>query len=101
MEQIVLPRLAGTREAVGDLLSAQSVPSRLSGQTVVVLCRELASGSPSFADELVKELLEDRAAAELVLVGPPARFQHHVEAAAVRRDVADRVRLGTGAELGV
>ncbi len=101
MEQIVLPRLAGTREAVGDLLAAQAVPSPLSGQTVVVLCRELASGSPSFADELVKELVEDRSAAELVLVGAPARFQHHVQAAAVRRDVAGRVRLGNGAELGV
>lgn len=101
MQLIVLPRLAGTREAVGDLLAAHEVPGPLSGQTVIVLCRELASGSPSFADELVKELIEDRAAAELVLVGAPALFQRHVEAAAVRRDVAGRVRLGSGAELGV
>lgn len=101
MEQIVLPRLAGTREAVGDLLAAQSVPATLAGDTVVLLCRALASGSPSFADEMVKEVLVERGADELVLVGSNERFLHHVSAAAERRAVAERVRVGSGAELGV
>lgn len=101
MEQIVLPRLAGTREAVSDLLAAQSVPAALTGETVVLLCRALASGSPSFADEMVKEVLVERGADELVLVGSSERFLQHVTAAAERRDVAGRVRVGSGAELGV
>lgn len=101
MEHLTLPRLAGTRETVGDLLASQSVPVSLDGQVVVVLSRALASGSPSFADELVKEVLGERGAAELVLVGSSPRFTHHVEAAAARRHLAERVRVGSGAELGV
>jgi hypothetical protein len=99
--RITLPRLVGTREAARDLLAEHRVPPTLAGEQVVLLCRDLASGSTSFADELVKDLLVDRAAAELVLVGAPERFVDHIRATAARRDVGSRVHVRTGAELGV
>jgi hypothetical protein len=101
MEQLRLPRLVGTREAVRDVLDEQGVRPTLAGEQVVVLARDLASGSTSFADELVKELLCERDAAELSLVGAPERFVEHVRAAAARRGVADKVHVRSGAELGV
>ena len=101
MEQLRLPRLAGTREAVTDLLAEQHVPASLTGECLGVLCRDLASGSTSFADELVKQVLTERDAAELTLVGAPERFVTLVRAAAQRRGVADRVHVRSGAELGV
>jgi hypothetical protein len=101
MEQLRLPRLVGTREAVTDVLHEQGVPATLAGEQVAVLARDLASGSASFADELVKEVLCERGAAELSLVGAPERFVEHVHAAAVRRGVADKVHVRSAAELGV
>jgi hypothetical protein len=99
--RITLPRLVGTRETARDLLAEHGVPESLTSERVVVLCRDLASGSTSFADELVKELLVDRAATQLILVGAPERFVDHVRAAAARRGVAERVQVRSGAELGV
>ena len=101
MEQLRLPRLAGTREAVGDLLAEQQVAPSLAGEELVVLCRDLASGSTSFADQLVKEVLEQRGASAIVLVGAPSRFVALVQESAQRRGVADRVRVSSGAEAGV
>lgn len=101
MAQVTLPRLAGTREAVTDLFEAQAISPRLSGDMLVVLGRELASGSTSFADELVKVAIVDRGADELVLVGAPGRFIEHVQGAAQRRHVADRVKVRSAAEAGI
>lgn len=101
MPQLRLPRLVGTREAVSDLLAEQQLPASLAGETVVVQCRDLASGSTSFADELVKQVLGDRGAATLTLVGAPDRFVAYVRAAAERRGVVARVTVRSGAELAV
>lgn len=101
MEQLRLPRLAGTREAVGDLLAEQQVASSLRGEDLVVLCRDLASASTSFADQLVKEVVEERGAAALVLVGAPDRFVQLVRESAARRGASDRVKVQSGAEAGV
>lgn len=91
MEHLVLPRLAGTREAVYDLLSEQDVPKELVGQTLTVHARDLASGSPSFADQLVKVVLQERQAEELIILGAPQRFIGHVLGSAERRGVRPRV----------
>lgn len=101
MEQLRLPRLVGTRAAVADLLSEQHVAGALGGDRLVVLCRDLAAASATFADELVKQALIDRGAAELTLVGAPERFVADVHAAAERRGVADRVQVRRAAEIGV
>ncbi|MDP9396833.1 MAG: hypothetical protein M3P96_02960 [Actinomycetota bacterium] len=101
MEKLILPRLAGTREAVDDLLAEQQLPEELVGERLAVLCADLASGSSSFADQLVLEVLVNRGADELVLVGAPERFVQYVRAAAKRRGVAGRVAERSGAELEV
>ncbi len=101
MAKLILPRLAGTREAVADLLEEQGVAEILQGEDLVVVANELTSGSSSFADELVREALEERKAQGLVLVGPPDLFTARVLASAERRDLSHRVRVASGAEVGV
>jgi hypothetical protein len=99
MTTIVIPRLAGTRDAFRQLLDDQGVPAVLSGQTVVVLCREVVSGSSSYADEVVHQVLGVRGARELVLVGGPPLFTGRVLGAAERRGLAGRVRTGAAADV--
>lgn len=101
MEHLVLPRLAGTREAVYDLLAEQDVPKELAGQTLTVHARGLASGSPSFADQLVKVVLEERQAEGLIILGAPQRFIGHVLASAERRGLRPRVSTTAEAAAGV
>jgi hypothetical protein len=90
---LVLPRLAGTREAARDLAEDQQLPPTLRDLHVELLCGELASGSTSFADELVSILFADRNAASVELIGAPYRFVNHFRASADRRGFADRVRV--------
>ena len=101
MARVALPRLAGPREAVADLLEEQNVAGDLAGDSLVVFASELTSGSSSFADELVREALEERKAQHLVLVGPPKLFQERVVASAERRGFSERVRTASGAEVAV
>jgi hypothetical protein len=96
-----LPALVGTREAADDLLHECEVAPDLRGETVVLLCRDLLSGSPSFADQLVKRLLVEAGAEELILVAARARFVELVKASAARRRVLARVRCESAAELPV
>jgi hypothetical protein len=99
VRRLHLPRLVGTREAVSDLLSEQTVPDRLKGEVLVVYCNRLVSGSSSFADELVRQTLLERDADELLLVGAPDEFAQRVSEAAQRRGVEDRVNRRAGAEV--
>lgn len=85
-----LPRLASSREAANALVS--SARGELKDAVVTVNCRDLLSGSPSFADELVKRVLEVGGAAELVLVGAPRDFTNYVRDSAHSRAVLSRVR---------
>ena len=101
MRHLRLPRLVGTREAVTDLLAEFDIPESLRGDVLVALCRDLVSGSSSFADQLVLETVVQRGADELALVGAPPQFVAHVLAAAERRGVRDRVQVRTAAEAGV
>lgn len=101
MLELELPRLVGTRDAVSDLLAEQGLPSNLAGQDVVVLGRALASGSSSFADQLVHEVLEVRGANRLILVGSPSLFKTRVREAAERRCVDTRLREAPAAEVHV
>lgn len=91
MHEIRLPRLVGSRSSVELYIAA--LPEDLKGDRVVVHARELQSGTPSFADELVKKLLAEREAEELVLVGAGTDFIRYVNESANARDVADRVHI--------
>lgn len=87
--QMVAPRLVGSRESAQAILS--TIPKDLVGQRVALNCRELRSGSPSFADEIVRVVLVERQAAELVLVGAGERFAAYVRDSAGAHDVVDRL----------
>ena len=99
MHHIDLEGLLGTRESADDLLAKTQLPRDLQGETVVLYCRDLLTGSTSFADQLVKQLITNRGADEVVLVGAPVRFQQHMHAAATRRQVSGRVRTESAAKL--
>ncbi len=89
--EITLPRVVGTRPAVAPFLV--DVPLDLHGAAVVVDCRALLSGTPSFADELVRSLLVDRHAAELVVLGAGTDFAADLLESARDHRVGDRLHL--------
>lgn len=101
MATLELPRLAGTREAVSDLLADRGIALNLAGEDLVVFARALASGSPAFADELVREVLDVRGADHLTLVGSPGLFAARVREAARRRGVHDKFRESQATEVRV
>jgi hypothetical protein len=96
--ELRLPRLVGTREAAVDLMDAQEIPPQLAGADVVVFCDDLATGSASFADELVRQVLDVRGGGTLMLVGAPQPFWARVSEAADRRGLATQVALKSAAE---
>jgi hypothetical protein len=96
-----LPRLAGTRPAADDLLAESNVPDDLSGQVVVLQCRDLSTGSASYADQLVVRLVEMADAKQIILVAPPRKFLARIQAAAQRRGVPDRVSVETADRVAV
>lgn len=89
--EIRLPRVVGTRPAVAPFLA--DVPTDLRGEKVVLDSRALLSGTPSFADEMVKAVLVDRGADELVVLGASTDFASDVTVSARDHGVLDRVRL--------
>lgn len=66
MTTIQPPQHAGSRPQAQELLA--SLPGDLSGQTVVLDCRDLAISTPSFFDE--DEIVKVRAFVEAGLVDP-------------------------------
>lgn len=99
MHRIDLEGLLGTRESADDLLAKTHVPLDLHDQTVVLHSRDLLTGSTSFADQLIKQLILVRGARDVVLVGAPPRFERHMLEAANRRQVNGRVRTESAAKL--
>lgn len=89
--EIRLPREVGTRPAVAPFLA--SLDEKLDGQRIVLDCRSLLSGTPSFADEMVKEILVERSADGLVVLGGTLDFATDLTAFATERGVIDRVSL--------
>jgi hypothetical protein len=94
MHTVSLPALAGSRPAAAELLAG--LPADLSGAEIAVLCRDLLTGSPSFADELVRQLAVERNAGRLVLVGAEETFERYVRDAARAHAVAERVATRGG-----
>jgi hypothetical protein len=63
----------------------------LTGQALRLNCQELRFPTPSFFDEIVKQILVERGAARLEIVGASSRGQELVDRAARNRGVEDRV----------
>lgn len=89
--EIRLPRVVGTRPAVAPFLA--SLDEKLAGQRVVLDCRSLLSGMPSFADEVVEQILLVRGADELLVIGATTDFGDDLRQAARDHAVSERVHL--------
>jgi hypothetical protein len=88
---MVLPHLVAGRDLADALVDR--LPGKVTDAIVVIDCRHLASGSPSFASQLVHRILSDGDARLLVIVGAPARFAGYVTDSASALDVASRLDL--------
>lgn len=91
MLRIETPDHAGSREQARSLI--EHVPDDLSGKTVSLDCSQMVVGTPSFLDEVVKQLLEVRGSAALEVNGAPDRARELLERAAENRGVRDRLRI--------
>jgi len=90
MLTIKTPDHAGSRDQVRDLVS--TLADDLSGQSVLVDCSGLLVGTPSFMDEIVKQILQQRHAETLEISGGPPRARELLERSAENRGVRNRVR---------
>lgn len=97
MVTLTLPRLVGGRHAADDLVD--TLGDAVRDEEVALLCRELVSGSPSFADQVVARLLVTGGAQRLVVVGAGSEFAGYVQAAAGAHGVAGRVALAEAGSL--
>jgi len=87
------PDHAGSRDQAQTL--AATFPEDLDGETVLLDCSELVVGTPSFLDEMVKQVLVLRRADALEISGAPDRARDLLERAAENRSVRDRLRIAT------
>lgn len=83
---------AGSREQAQSLTIG--LAADLTGQTVAVDCASLVVSSPSFFDELVKQVLIERHANELIIDNAGDRLLRHAERSAANRNVSHRLRVG-------
>lgn len=82
-----LPRLVAGRDYADDLVHSLGLEP---DAEVLVDGSGLLSGTPSFAAELVQQILVEGKARSLRLVGAPGDFAGYAEAAAKDLDVEDR-----------
>jgi hypothetical protein len=99
LRELRLPRLVGARETMRELVAEARLPSHVDGD-FVVYGDDLATGSGSAADELVKQVLEIRGAKHLIVVSAPSRFEERLKAAAADRELTDRLVFQHAAGVG-
>lgn len=85
-----LPRLVAGRDFADDMVHSFG---QVLGEDVIVDGTELLSGTPSFAAELVRQLLVEGRARSLLLVGAPTDFAGFCTTAARELQVTDRFDL--------
>lgn len=91
MIRLEAPDHAGSRDQA--VVLADVLPADLTGQTILLDCAELVVGTPSFLDEMVKQILVLRQAAVLEVSGAPDRARDLLERAAANRSVHQRLRV--------
>lgn len=96
-----LPRLLGTRQAAAALFQEQDLPHDLLGESLVVLCREVASATISSLDELLIEAFDNRKVEQVLLVGASDELRNSFSEVAERHKVASRVLVKTALDAGV
>lgn len=85
------PSHAGSRDQASELIAA--LPTDLSGESVVLDCAGLAVSTPSFLDEIVKQVLVNRRARLFEVVDASHRVRVLLERAAANRGVSERLRV--------
>jgi hypothetical protein len=88
---VPVPRVSSSREQARSILEA--LPPDLSGNSIQIDCNELAVGTPSFLDEVVKIILVERHADRLRLMNAPGRVAEHAKRAAAKHEVSDRLEI--------
>jgi hypothetical protein len=91
MIRVSTPDHAGSRDQAKALAAA--LPAELDGETVLLDCSALVIGTPSFLDEIVKQVLVIRDAEVLEISGAPERAGALLERAAENRSVRERIRV--------
>lgn len=89
MKELTVPDHAGSRPQAQRLV--ELLPDDLTGQTVVLDCSHVVVGTPSFFDEIVKQVLVLRTASELEIAEASPRSSQLLERAAENRGVGDRL----------
>jgi hypothetical protein len=90
--QLTLEERPGSRIDARELLD-EHLPDDLSGNRVTINGVALAAVASSFMDELVKGILVERRAEELIVVGAPEAANFYALASAQRREVAERLTI--------
>jgi hypothetical protein len=91
MLRIQTPEHSGSREQAIAL--AQPLPSSLRGKSVLLDCSKMLVGTPSFFDEIVKQVLELRKAEGLEVSDASPRPRALLERAAENRGVRAHLRV--------
>jgi hypothetical protein len=89
LARIETPAHAGARDQASALVAR--LPSDLSGIDVEVDCSSMLVGTPSFLDEIVKQILVGRNAQSMSVVAASARAHHLLERSAANRGLSDRL----------
>lgn len=88
------PEHAVARDQARDL--AASLGPDLAGSEIVLDCSSLLVGTPSFLDEILRQVLVERSADILDVRGSSDRVRQLLERSAENRGVASRVRFAAG-----
>lgn len=89
MIRVETPDHAGSREQAKVLTG--TLPTDLQGETVLLDCSRLVIGTPSFLDEIIRQILVLRRAAALEVADASDRARDLLERAATNRDVRERI----------
>ncbi|MDP2711005.1 MAG: DUF4325 domain-containing protein [Solirubrobacteraceae bacterium] len=92
-QTIKTPEHAGSRDQAKQLTS--ELREDLSGQTVSVDFTGILVSTPSFVDEIVKQILNLRHASRLEVIGASDRAHHLLIRAANNRGVRDRLDVAS------
>lgn len=92
------PAHAGAREQARELTEALALD--LAGQDVILDCTDVLIGTPSFLDEIVKQVLDVRGARTLSVQMASPRVQHLLERSAENRGLRDRLLFAGPPDLG-
>lgn len=87
--RIEAPPHAGARDQARDL--ADQLGADVRGNDVLLDCAHLLVGTPSFLDEILKQVLIERGADSLRVNDASERVQQLLERAATNRHVRDRL----------